>query len=62
MYTHYPNSFGDGSFSVEDIKHGIITLHTDYKCDFCQHNQSVAQMGGYGGNCIKCGKSSNPSK
>ena len=61
MYHHYPNSGNrDGSFSVEDVRHGLIALHTDYTCPFCGKHQSVAQLGGYGGHCIQCGESSNP--
>jgi transcription elongation factor Elf1 len=58
MHKHYPNSIGDGSFSREEIEKGYIALHTDYTCVFCGRVQSVAQMGGYGGSCIKCGKNS----
>ena len=60
MYHHYPNN--DGSYTAEDVKRGIVVLHTDYTCPFCSKEQSVAQMGGYGGDCIGCGESSNPSK
>ena len=62
MYHNYPNSTQDGIFTPKDIQRGMIALHTDYECPFCNKWQSVAQMGGYGGNCIGCGKSSNPSK
>ena len=65
MYRHYPNTLsdqGDGSYSAEDLRRGLIGLHTDYECPFCGKNQAVAQMGGYGGRCVKCGKSSDPSK
>jgi len=62
MYKHYPNSARDGSFTVEEVRRGIVTLHTDYTCPSCGKEQAVAQMGGYGDDCIGCGKSSNPSK
>ena len=59
MYHNYPNSTPDGIFTREDVRHGLVALHTDYTCPFCGRNQSVAQMGGYGGRCIQCGESSN---
>jgi ribosomal protein L37AE/L43A len=65
MYKTYRNTLsdrGNGSFSVEDIRHGMIALHTDYQCPRCGRNQSVARMGGYGGDCVQCGLSSNPEK
>jgi transcription elongation factor Elf1 len=60
MYHNFPNSTENGKFSAEDVKRGLIALHTDYECPFCKKWQSVAQMGGYGGKCIQCGQSSNP--
>lgn len=34
MYKHYPNSLReDGSFTKEDIRRGLIALHTDYECN-----------------------------
>ena len=63
MYHNYPNLLRDeGQFTPEDTRQGMIALHTDYECPFCQRWQSVAQMGGYGADCIQCGESSNPSK
>ena len=58
MYTHYPE--GDHGFTAEEVRQGLIVLYTDYKCPFCGKEQTVAQMGGYGNNCISCGESSNP--
>jgi len=60
MYTHYPQ--GTKGFTVEDIRRGLIALYTDYKCPFCGKEQAVAQRGGYGGDCILCGGSSNPQR
>ena len=55
MYKTYPKHNGDGSFSKDEIKHGMVALYTDYECPKCGKIQSVAQMGGYGGDCIRCG-------
>ena len=61
MYRNYPNTLSpDGSFSASDVRTGMIALHTDYCCPLCNKVQSVAQMSGYGGCCIKCGESSQP--
>jgi len=63
MYRTYPNTLsdrGDGSFTADDVRRGMIALHTDYTCPRCGRVQSVAQIGGYGGRCIECGMSSNP--
>jgi hypothetical protein len=60
MYHHYPNSIDDGRFTAEDVRRGMISLHTDYECPFCGKWQAVAQMGGYGGDCIQCGEPSDP--
>ena len=60
MYKHYQNPFGDGSFSAEEVRRGLVALNTDYECPFCRKTQSIPQMGGYGARCIYCGKSSNP--
>ena len=60
MYHHYPNSYENGRFTANDIRRGLVALHTDYDCPFCGKLQSVAQMGGYGGDCIQCGKPSDP--
>jgi len=60
LYHHFPNSLSDqqdGSFTAEDVRRGLVALHTDYECPFCGRWQSVPQMGGYGGRCIQCGKS-----
>lgn len=57
MYTHYPK--GTNGFTVEDVRRGLIVLYT---CPFCGKEQAVAQMGGYGGDCIQCGESSNPKR
>jgi transcription elongation factor Elf1 len=58
-YRNYLNSLDpEGKFTKEDVKKGIIALHTDYECPFCGKNQSVPQMGGYGGRCIQCGEPS----
>ena len=63
MYHHYPNSNPNaevsGSFTAEEARRGIVELHTDYDCPFCGRNQSVAQLGGYGGRCIQCGSPSD---
>jgi transcription elongation factor Elf1 len=64
-YKHYPNTLSDGergSYSAEDVRRGLIGLHTDYTCSFCGKVQSVPQMGGYGGRCIKCGESIDPAR
>ena len=61
MYHHYPNSLRpDGTFTSDDVRYGLIALHTDYECPFCGHWQSVPQMGGYGC-CIQCGAPSDSS-
>lgn len=60
-YKHYPNTISQGepgTFSAEDVRRGLIALHTDYECPECGRNQSVAQMEGYGGRCIQCGRKS----
>ena len=63
-YHNYPNSApgSEGAFTVEDVRRGMIALYTDYECPFCGRNQSVAQMGGYGGKCIQCGTPSENRK
>jgi hypothetical protein len=63
MYKTYPNTLSSetpGSFSADEVRSGMIALHTDYTCPWCNKAQSIAQMGGYGGRCIKCKKSSDP--
>jgi hypothetical protein len=65
MYRTYPNTrldAVDGSFSAEDVRRGIVALHTDYTCPFCGKVQSLASMGGFGGWCIACGRSGNPAR
>ena len=61
MYKHYPKENGSG-FTAEEVRRGLIVLYTDYTCPFCGKEQTVAQMGGYGGDCIGCGESSNPKR
>lgn len=59
MYKTYPKYNGEG-FSADEVACGITSLYTDYECPNCHKIQSVAQMGGYGGDCIRCGLNSTP--
>ena len=52
----YPKLDGE-PLTAAEIKRGLYVLYMDYECP-CGKNQSVAQMGGIGGNCIACGRAS----
>jgi hypothetical protein len=52
----YPNPFGDGSYTAEDIKRGLHWVNTDVKCTVCGKEQPLAVAGSIGnGKCCKCG-------
>jgi transcription elongation factor Elf1 len=65
MYKHYPNTLPSeapqGGYTADEVRRGFVALHTDYTCPFCGRVQSVPQMGGYGGDCVQCGKPSRPN-
>ena len=42
-------------FTAEEIRKGHHWLHADVKCVECGKEQSLVQVGGIGGKCIKCG-------
>jgi ribosomal protein S27E len=52
----YPKPNGhDRGFTEEEIRRNIHTLYIDVQCVSCGKNQSLAQVGGWGGKCIRCG-------
>lgn len=61
MYRTYPKP-NRKPFTVEEIERGDTALYTDYECPGCGKVQSVANTGGYGHPCLRCGLSSNPAK
>ena len=42
-------------YTAEEMRKGLWSLNADVVCEDCKKVQSVAQVGGLGGKCIKCG-------
>ena len=61
-YIQYPKHNHDEEqrgFTADEIRRGIHTLFIDYECSHCGKVQSLANMGGQGAPCIRCGKKSS---
>lgn len=55
IYPKHNHHEEDAGFTAEEIRLGHHWLYADVKCVDCGKVQSVAQVGGIGGKCIKCG-------
>lgn len=52
----YPNSYGDGSYTAEEIRRGMHWVHADIECPHCGFNQPVTMTNYLGGPCYRCGQ------